>query len=113
MAAWTSTNMACPIQVCPKISWASWASTVGYPVVRGVAWVVCASQEMPATRMPRMHPSATRTWRALRPSGGRNAPTASETASIPVSEAPPLAKARSRVKIITPLIRALSPAPMA
>ena len=40
-----------------------------------------------------MNPSVTSTCRALRPSGGRNAPTASDTASMPVSEAPPLAKA--------------------
>ena len=30
---------------------------------------------------------------ALRPSGGRSAPTALETASMPVSDEPPLAKA--------------------
>ena len=44
----------------------------------------------------------TSTWRALRPSGGRNPPTASDTASIPVSDAPPLAKARRKVKTVTP-----------
>ena len=49
------------------------------------------------------------TWRAFRPSGGRNAPTASETASMPVSDAPPLANARSRVKIITPVISPAEP----
>ena len=52
-----------------------------------------------------------RTWRAFRPSGGRNAPTASETASIPVSDAPPLANALSRVKIITPVISPAEPDP--
>jgi hypothetical protein len=36
-----------------------------------------------------------RICRALRPSGGRSALTALETASIPVSEEPPLAKARA------------------
>ncbi len=51
-----------------------------------------ASHEMPATSVPRMSPSATSTLRALRPSGGRNALTALETASMPVSEEPPLAK---------------------
>ena len=71
--------------------------------MRGVAWVSCASQEMPAIRMPRIAPSVISTWRALRPSGGRNAPTASETASMPVSDAPPLANARSRMKIIAAL----------
>ena len=40
----------------------------------------------------------TSTWRALRPSGGRNALTALDTASMPVSDEPPLAKARSRTK---------------
>ena len=59
-----------------------------------------------------MHPSATSTCRALRPSGGRKAPTASETASMPVREAPPLAKALSRVKIMTPLMRAEVPVPI-
>ena len=60
---------------------------------------------MPAIRMPRIAPSVMSTLRAFRPSGGRNAPTASETASMPVSDAPPLANARSRVKIMAPLIR--------
>ena len=71
--------------------------------MRGVACVACASQEMPATRVPRMAPSVMSTLRALRPSGGRNAPTASETASMPVSDAPPFANARSRMKIMAPL----------
>ena len=44
------------------------------------------------------------TRRALTPSGGRNAPTASLTASMPVSDAPPLANARSSVKIMTALM---------
>ena len=52
------------------------------------------------------------TLRAFRPSGGRNAPTASETASMPVSDAPPLANARSRVKIMTPLISPAELEPM-
>ena len=51
-----------------------------------------------------MMPSATSTRRALIPSGGRNAPTASLTASMPVSDAPPLANARSSVKIMTTLM---------
>ncbi len=59
-----------------------------------------------------MHPSATSTWRALRPSGGRNAPTASDTASMPVSDAPPLANARNRVRIIAYVISPLAPLPM-
>jgi hypothetical protein len=46
-----------------------------------------------------------RTCRALRPSGGRKAPTASDTASIPVSDAPPLANARRKVKIVAPRTR--------
>ena len=82
------------------------------PSVNGVAWVTCASQEIPATSVPRMMPSATSTRRALFPSGGRNAPTASLTASMPVSEAPPLANARSRVKIRAALTMPLVPAPM-
>jgi hypothetical protein len=52
-----------------------------------------------------MRPSVISTWRAFRPSGGRNAPTASETASMPVSDAPPLANARRNVKIVAPSTR--------
>ena len=57
-------------------------------------------------------PSATSTLRAFLPSGGWKAPTASLTASMPVSDAPPLAKARSRVKIITPVMSPSVPGPM-
>ena len=42
-----------------------------------------------------MQPSVTSTCRALRPSGLRNAPTALDTASMPVSDDPPLANAFS------------------
>ena len=59
-----------------------------------------------------MTPSATSTRRALIPSGGRNAPTASLTASMPVSDAPPLANARSRVKIMAALMMPSVPLPM-
>jgi len=54
--------------------------------------VACDSQEIPAIRKATMEPWVTRICRALRPSGGRSALTALETASIPVSEDPPLAK---------------------
>ena len=96
----------------PKTIWASWASTVGYPTMCGVACVVCASQPMPATSTPRMMPSATRTLRAFLPSGGLKAPTASLTASMPVSDAPPLANAFSSVKIITPVMSPSVPEPI-
>jgi hypothetical protein len=56
-----------------------------------------ASQEIPAIRKATMAPWVTSSWRALRPSGGRSALTALETASIPVSEEPPLANARPRI----------------
>ena len=86
-----------PKTVCwPKTSPASWASTVGTPLLYGVACVTCASQEIPATSEPRITPSITSTLRALRPSGGRNALTALDTASMPVSEEPPLANAREQ-----------------
>ncbi len=71
-----------------------------------------ASQEIPATRVPRIAPSIIRTRRALRPSGGRNAPTASDTASMPVSDAPPFANAFSRMKIMAPVIRPAEPEPI-
>ncbi len=54
---------------------------------------MCASQEMPAIRNPTIEPCVMRICRALRPSGGLSAPTALETASMPVSDDPPLAKA--------------------
>ena len=46
-----------------------------------------------------MKPWVTRTRRALRPSGGRSALTALDTASMPVSDEPPLANARSSVRM--------------
>ncbi len=75
-----------------------------------MTWVTCASQAIPATRKPRIDPSAASTLRALAPSGARNAPTASETASMPVSEEPPFANARSSVRIIAKLISPAVPA---
>jgi hypothetical protein len=42
------------------------------------------------------------------PSGGRKALTAFETASMPVSDEPPLANARSSTKTIPKAIRPLS-----
>ena len=55
--------------------------------------MTCASQEIPAIRTATIEPCMVRICRALRPSGGRSALTALETASIPVSDEPPLAKA--------------------
>ena len=81
--------------------------TVGTPDLYGAAWVTWASQEIPATRVPRMTPSITRTRRALMPSGGLNALTAFDTASMPVSEEPPFANARSSTNISPKLIRLL------
>ncbi len=54
-----------------------------------------------------MMPSVTSTLRALSPSGGRNALTAFETASMPVSDEPPLANARSSTKIRPKVTRLL------
>ncbi len=88
-----------PVATRPKTILASWEITVGTPETYGAACVTCASQEIPATSVPRMRPSATSTLRALRPSGGRNALTAFDTASMPVSDDPPLANARSNTKI--------------
>ena len=107
VAAWTATNSTSPTPCVPKTAWASWASTVGTPPVYGAAWVAWASQEIPATREPRMRPSVTSTFRALRPSGGLNALTALDTASMPVSDDPPLANARSSTKTIPNAIRPL------
>ncbi len=81
--------------------------TVGTPRLYGAAWVMWASHEIPATREPRIRPSATSTRRAFLPSGGRNALTAFETASMPVSEEPPFANARSSTNTIPNAIRPL------
>ena len=54
--------------------------------------MTCASQEIPAIRNATIDPCVMRICRALRPSGGRSALTALETASMPVSDEPPLAK---------------------
>ena len=50
---------------------------------------------MPAIRNTTIDPCQARICRACRPSGGFSALTAFETASIPVSDEPPLAKARA------------------
>ena len=55
--------------------------------------MTCASQEMPAIRNATIDPWVTRICLAFLPSGGRSALTALETASMPVSDEPPLAKA--------------------
>ncbi len=95
VAAWTRMNMMWPNSEVPKTILASCAITVGTPSTYGAACVACASQEIPATSEPRMSPSVTSTLRALMPSGGRNTLTALDTASMPVSDEPPFANARS------------------
>ena len=59
-----------------------------------------------------MMPSITRTRRALMPSGGLNALTALDTASMPVSEEPPLANERISVKITAMRATPSVPEPM-
>ena len=54
----------------------------------------------------------TSTRRALRPSGGRKVATPFEIASRPVSDDPPLAKARSTMMIEAPYRRPLPGVPM-
>ena len=39
VAAWTATNKIWPTPWRPKTAWASWASTVGTPLVYGAEWV--------------------------------------------------------------------------
>jgi hypothetical protein len=85
---------------------------VGTPLAYGTAWVMWAIQEMPAIRNITMAPWVTRSCRALRPSGGRSALTALDTASIPVSDDPPLANARASVKIAAKVIRPPVPCPI-
>ncbi len=98
VAACTTMKTMCPNSEVPKTTCASWEITVGTPDTYGVACVTCASQETPATSVPRIRPSVTSTLRAFSPSGGRNALTAFDTASMPVSDEPPLANARSSTK---------------
>ena len=97
MAAWTQEERRLPDERVAedKLGLLREHGRVALPLL-GMAWVAYASQEMPPTSVPRIRPSRMSTPRALRPSGARNAPTASETASIPVSEAPPLAKRGAR-----------------
>jgi len=68
---------------------------------------MCAIQEIPAIKKATMTPWVTSSCRALRPSGGRSALTALETASIPVSEDPPLANARPRMRMAAKVSRPL------
>ena len=100
--------MPLPKTEWPKTILASWEMTVGTPDMYGAACVTCASQEIPATRDPSMTPSVTSTRRALMPSGGLNALTAFDTASMPVSEEPPLANAFNRTKTMAKAISRLS-----
>src|SRR5215469_6528374 len=95
----------------PKTSLASWEITVGKPLTYGMAWVTWASQEIPATSVPRMRPQATSTRRALIPTGGLNALTAFDTASMPVSDEPPLANERASVKITAMVVSVAVPGP--
>src|SRR5450756_2782968 len=85
VAACTTKYMKCP--ELPKMTLASCASTVGKPARYGVACVMCASQEMPAIRKATIEPCVIRICRALRPSGGRSAPTALETCLLYTSDA--------------------------
>ena len=85
---------------------------MGKPLAYGTAWVMCASQEMPAIRNITMAPWVSRIRRALRPSGGRSALTALDTASMPVSEDPPLANARASVRMAAKAIRVPVPCPI-
>ena len=59
-----------------------------------------------------MAPWISRIRRALRPSGGRSALTALDTASIPVSEDPPLANARASIRMAAKAIRVPVPCPI-
>src|SRR5262249_57112922 len=54
VAAWTTKYMKWAD--CPNMTSASWASTVGYPAWYGIAWVMCANQEIPAIRNATIDP---------------------------------------------------------
>jgi hypothetical protein len=43
-------NARCPAALPPKTRLASWTMTVRKPAAYGVAWVACASQEIPAIK---------------------------------------------------------------
>ena len=51
-----------------------------------------------------MHAIMVRTRRAFMPSGFRNTLMVLETASIPVSDVPPLANARNTISTVAPII---------
>ena len=85
---------------------------MGTPLAYGTAWVMWAIQEMPAIRNITMAPWISRIRRALRPSGGRSALTALDTASMPVREDPPLANARASVSMAAKAIRVPVPCPI-
>ena len=95
--SWTTRKRTWPTGESPSTAWATWEMTVGDPLSYGTAWVSCASHDTPATREPSMMLIVTRVRRALRPWGRSKALTPLEIASSPVSEDPPLAKARSRM----------------
>ena len=67
----------------------------------------------PGHEEPRIVDMMTSTRRALRPSGGRKVATPFEIASRPVSDDPPLAKARSTMMIEAPYRRPLPGVPSA
>ena len=70
--------------------------TVGVPSAYGVACVDQASTETPSTRQPNSTLMIESVRRAFGPAGGLKTLTPLEIASSPVSDEPPLAKARSR-----------------
>ena len=95
MANCTTRKSRWPSAPVPRTALTSWETTVGVPWAKGTAWVQLASRAVPITRNPRTVLIATSVWRALRLAGLRKAPTESLMASRPVSDEPPLAKARS------------------
>ena len=69
--------------------------------------MTCASQATPARREPSRQAITVRMRRALTPCGFRNELTVLEIASTPVSDDPPLAKARRKMSRVAPAIRPL------
>ena len=91
-------NIKVPKPLSPTVALAICEITVGTPFSYGIAWMWCAKYETPSTSVPSKVLMMTNVRFALTCSGVLKSATPSEIASSPVSEDPPFAKARRRIK---------------
>ena len=105
VAACSARNNPYPSAPPPKMARATWEMTVFVSV--GRTWSFTVRKESPRNITPRRLPIHIRVVRAFFHSAGLNAGTPLETASTPVTAAPPDAKAfRIRKKVTAPVNRA-------